>query len=100
MTRSTLKQYLALVSVSKGLENLKKTISETDVDNLTETKRFWFWAMVEDDLREMAKKIEESRSPTDDEMLEMAKENRPIDLTGRARIIDASANGADGVIMD
>ena len=58
MTRSTLKQYLALVSVSKGLENLKKTMSETDVDNLTETERFWFWAMVEDDLREMAKKLE------------------------------------------
>ena len=71
-------QYLALVSVSKDLEKLKKIMSETDVDNLTETERFLYWTMVEDTLRQCAKKLEESRSPTDDEMLEMAKEDRPI----------------------
>ena len=98
MTRSTLKQYLALVSVSKGLENLKRIICEADTEHLTGVDRIAFWTIVECTLRQCAKKLEESRSSTDDEMLEMSKENRPIDLTGRARIIDASAKGADGVI--
>lgn len=78
------KEYQAFKSVSKELNKLKTSIGLYKLEHMDAISRveFWsdveFWVGVENTLRQCAKKLEKSHSPTDDEMLEMAKEDRPI----------------------
>lgn len=74
------KEYQAFKSVSKELNKLKTILilHKSEIEHMDEVSRVEFWSNVEDALRLCAKKLEESHSPTDDEMLEMAKEDRPI----------------------
>lgn len=73
-------EYQAFKCVSKELNKLKTVLClyNSDIKRMNEVDRIEFWSGVEDILRSCAKTLEEAHAPTDDELLEMAKEDRPI----------------------